>query len=176
MEDNVGLSTPWVEFYKKVDFLFKDDPEVRVEYDERMHFGVKELKLYVENEEKAFALSKLLPAEKTFGNMKMKITVLPANHEDSLPELFEKAFRGNPALSYIQNVELFETPVSYIVFKNRVVQYFADNLGDANGNRSTLYQDIANDVFESRNGIFFCTDVPGTNGIGSLGKPRGDWP
>lgn len=43
---------------------------------------------------------------------------------------------------------------------NKVVQYFNDDLGDAHGVCSTLYQEIAKDVFGEHEGIFFCTNLP----------------
>ena len=61
----------------------------------------------------------------------------------------------------------------YIVFKNKVVQYFNDDLKDVNGFCSTLYQKIAKDIF-AENGCetaCYCTDVSE-----NLGKPLGEWP
>lgn len=40
-----------------------------------------------------------------------------------------------------------------------VVQYFNDNIGDINGNCSTLYEIIARDIFPNVNGIYFCTEA-----------------
>jgi len=53
---------------------------------------------------------------------------------------------------------LFNNPVDYVVFRNEVVQFFNDEMGDPNGLKSTLYQDIAKDVFADKDGIFFCTE------------------
>jgi hypothetical protein len=62
---------------------------------------------------------------------------------------------------------------TYVIFKNCVVQFFNDNLNDAFGNVSTLYQDIAPAVFENTPiGVHYCTDVE----RGNLGKPLGEWP
>jgi len=44
-------------------------------------------------------------------------------------------------------------------------------LNDIYGNTSTLYQDIAAEVFEDQPGIFYCTDIEG-----KVGKPLGEWP
>lgn len=53
---------------------------------------------------------------------------------------------------------IFSNPITYIVFKNKVVQFWNDDLSDIYGNRSTLYQDIAKEIFGESSGIFFCTD------------------
>lgn len=45
-----------------------------------------------------------------------------------------------------------------MLFKKEVVQYFTDNLGDYNGYRSTLYENIARDIFGDIVGVFFCTN------------------
>ena len=106
----------------------------------------------------------------------MKITVIPANNanEDKLT-LISKAFEGNPAFSDIVSTELFNKPISYVLFRKEVVQYFNDDLSDAHGICSTLYQDLAKEVFGESEGIFFCTEVsPMDEGI--VGKPLGEWP
>lgn len=163
------LSAPWVEFYRELEALFAQDPEVKVVYEEENN----EVKLFVETARKADALTQLLPAEKTFGNVTMKITVVPANNlEVSKADLIAEAFDGNPALSYVQHVNAVVGAFDYAVFQNKVVQFFDDNLSDINGNKSTLYENIAKDVFGSDIGVFFCTEA----GSNELVKPLGEWP
>ena len=163
------LSSPWVEFYRKIDALFAQDPEVKVVYEEEAN----EVKLFVENARKADALTKLLPVERTFGNVTLNITVIPANSDKvTKADLIADAFDGNPALSYIQHVDAVIGSFDYAVFENKVVQFFDDNLADINGNKSTLYEDIAKDVFGNDIGVFFCTEA----GSRELAKPLGEWP
>lgn len=151
------LSSPWVTYYNEIKALFGEDPDIRVEYDE----DENEVKLFVEDQEKADALSQLLPPAKAFGNVVMKITVIPANRlKESQSVLFEKAFKGNPAFSYMASAEsIYCNPITYVVFKNKVVQFWNDNLGDINGNMSTLYQNIASDILGETTNVFFCTDT-----------------
>lgn len=155
MNEKVNLSSPWILFFREIEALFKEDPAVKVDYDE----DTKNIKLYVEGAEKADALAQLLPAERTFGNVTVKVAVIPANlGEPSKLQLFQKAFEGNPALAYIhKSGGIFD--FDYVVFKAKVVQYESDNTGDVNGMTSTLYQDIAKDIFEDVPGIFFCTEL-----------------
>lgn len=162
MNAKIKLSPPWVTFYREIDALFKDDPEVKVGYDEDSDV----IKLYVDNPEKAHALTKLLPVEKIFGNITIGIQVIPANGSvTSTADLFRQAFEGNPALSYVGTAAgPFADQLEYIVFRNRVVQFFNDDIGDINGMETTLYQEIAKDVFEDVPGIFFCTDAEGNPG------------
>lgn len=154
--ENLKLSAPWDIYATKITKLFEKDDDVTVVFDDGED---KVIKVFVEKQEKADALAKLLPPAKTFGNVVVKVTVIPANEEDEAPfELFRKAFEGNGALSYMSSTSApFE--FNYVVFKKEVVQYYADNMSDPNGIYSTLYQDIANEVFEKHLGIYFATDV-----------------
>ena len=156
MNEKVNLSSPWILFFREIEALFKEDPAVKVDYDE----DAKTIKLYVEGAEKADSLAQLLPAERTFGNVTVKVAVIPANlGEPSKLQLFQKAFEGNPALAFIQGGSRGVFDFNYVVFKSKVVQFKSDDIGDVNGMTSTLYQDIAKDVFEDAPGIYFCTEI-----------------
>ena len=169
--ENLKIVSPWVNYYREIEALFKKDPAVKVVYDE----DENEIVLYVQGTDKAQALSKLFPAEKTFGNVTLKITVIPANvFTGNKLDLFREAFDGNDAVEEILTIQMpfSSNDISYIIFKNEVVQYFNDDLGDAHGLRSTLYEDLAAEIFEDREGIYFSTE-PGDD---SLRKPLGEWP
>lgn len=156
----VKLSAPWDEFYSEVNELFKYDDEVRVVFFEEQ----KTIKLFVDNPAKAEALQKLLPQKKEWGKVVLLIEVIPSNKEKKTEltrSIWSVAFTGNTAVSFIYTIDgIFNNPLTYVVFVNEVVQYFNDNLGDINGNRSTLYEDIARDVFGHVDATFFCTDTP----------------
>ena len=155
MSKEMKLSPPWVKYFKELKALFEFDPHVSVTFDEDEYV----IKVYVEGAVKAEALTEILPMEKEFGNVVVKIEVIPANlSADNPAELFKAAFEGNPVFAYaISPVGVFNA-FKYIVFKPEVVQFYNDDLGDVNGNCTTLYQDIAKDVFKDFNGVYFCTD------------------
>lgn len=175
------LSAPWVIFYREVAAMFKYDPQVHVIYDE----AENEIRLYVDDAKKALALSALLPHSKVFGSVELHISIIPANCKAgtvlgnvSNQELFETAFEGNGAFSFARTISgILTNNLTYVVFRNRVVQYFSDDLGDIYGQCSTLYQEIAKHIFTEQEGVFFCTDVeqPVTH-IEGLGSPLGEWP
>lgn len=166
--ENTKLSPPWITFVNEVKALFGEDPDIKITYSEEDYM----LKLFVDGTDKADALTKLFPGKKEFGNVILKIEVIPANSEDISGErLFKKAFSGNPIM---KNVMTFDSPfgkVTYAVFEKKVVQFFNDQMDDINGNKSTLFQDIAKDVFGADLGVFFCTEADE-----ELTKPLGDWP
>lgn len=155
------LSPPWTKFYKELEALFKDDPGIKMTFKEAENGSGYKIKLYVEGANKAEALSELLPKLKQFGNVTVSIEVIPANlNKEDIIQLYRAAFEGNPAFSYAEAVTGISVPnFNYIVFEPEVVQFFNDDLGDINGYCSTLYQEIAKDVFVERPGVHFCTDL-----------------
>lgn len=155
----IKKSAPWVTYYREVDELFKKDEEVFVVLDGEN----TELKIYVNNQSKASAIQYLMPTEKEFGNVILKIEVIPANgmkirnvDETNILDIVCDAFRENDAVYTVTGVRsMFD--LIYVIFRKEVVQYFDDNLGDINGNCSTLYEVIARDVFRDV-GVKYCTD------------------
>lgn len=159
----IKMSSPWVVFYREINEMFKYDKQVHVVYDE----DENHIKLYVDDDYKAEALSYLLPEEKCFGNVTLTISVIPANIDKDMSlvgvnraDLLEIALTDNGAFSFSKTIHgIFTNNLTYIVFKNKVVQYFVDDLSDIYGQCSTLYQEIAKDVFGEIEGVFFCTDI-----------------
>jgi hypothetical protein len=154
-----GVSSPWVCELRKYEMLFGQDKDIKIEFNN----NEPSIKMYIDSQDKYEALSKLLPIEKQFGNVIMKIHLIPMNNVQlSKLDLFRRAFADNPVVTDFISIpkEMTESTndFEYVVFKKEVVQYHDDSLGDPHGNRSTLYQDIANEVFENREGIYFCTD------------------
>lgn len=156
MKEVVKLSPPWITYYRELEQLFDGDAEVTVKFDEDR----KAIKLYVDNTDKADALTKLLKPYQEFGNVTVSIEVYPSNMEEKTQlELFETAFKGNVNLSKIKTVtDIFGDKIHYVAFRPLVAQFFDDDIGDINGNKSMLYKDIADNVFKEHDGIFFCTD------------------
>lgn len=160
----LNMSAPWIIYYKKLDAFFKEDPDVTVLYDEEKN----EVKLYINDSEKYTALSELLPVEKEFGNVTLKTTLIPANGASfrvgSSISTIQAALKNNPIVNRIEIVGgLFGYELNYVLFRNCVVQYFTDNLRDYHGYSSTLYEDIARDIFNDYVGVFFCTDTKENN-------------
>jgi hypothetical protein len=156
---NLKKVSPWVEYYRKLVALFKKDPDIRIIYDE----GINVIKMYINGQDKYEALNQLLPSEKKFGNVTLKIELIPCNDlKLSRTDLFRRAFSGNPVVTDVisigQEIIGSTNDFNYVVFEKEVVQYYDDSLGDPHGNRSTLYQEIAKEVFGEQDGIYFCTD------------------
>jgi len=172
------LSPPWVIFYREVAALFKYDAEVHVVYDE----AENHIKLYVDDPDKAEALTRLMPTSKSFGNITVKISVVPANASEidlsaaSVEELFDVAFDGNGAYAFSKSITGIYAPnLTYIVWRKQVVQYWTDDLGDYYGQTSTLYQNIAKDIFGETEGVFFSTDIEDPV-FENINSPLGEWP
>lgn len=160
------LSSPWVEYYRKINALFARDPDIRIVFDEEE----PKLMIYVYNDRKARAMDALIGTEKVFGNVTLKIEVIPANNKVEFlstttgytktekKNLAGALFQGNSAVKSIHDIEnYFEGAVTYIIFEKEVVQYFDDNLGSYYGLKSTLYEDIAKVVLSPVAGVYYCT-------------------
>ena len=170
MKEKLKLAAPWTTYYREMKALFGDDKQIKVIFDE----DDAAIKLYVDNAAKAEALTKMLPIEKTFGNVKVAISVIPANGLAATEDAFNiaNAFANNPILDHVTDIDgVLGFSITYISFVNKVVQFFNDDLSDEFGFKSTLYEDIARDIFGDVNGVAFCT-APEKK----LGKPLGEWP
>lgn len=155
-KEKTGLASPWYTYFHEVQELFRRDPDVRVEVEDDDK-GL-EIKLFVENPTKAEALTELLPPERDFGGVKVRTTVIPANNLNKpAAALFEQAFEGNPVFSETIVIEgVYTNPITYVVFEDEIAQFYNDNLGDPHGNVSTLYQELAKDIFDLE-GVSYCT-------------------
>ena len=172
------MSPPWITFINEMEALFDGDPQIACNVDTTA--DGPSITLATNNGDKGAALLKLLPVEKKFGNVTLTIGIdgpISNRAFTSTKELFETAFAGNPAFAYCvapteEGAWFFE--FVYVVFKNCVVQFFNDNLDDAHGVVSTLYQNIAKDIFGNEGyltSVHYCTDVER-----KLGMPLGEWP
>jgi len=177
-EPRLKILPPWTIVTRKLEALFDGDPQIAFNVDySGMHPSVI---LSCNNGDKVAALQRILPAEIEFGNVKMEIVVdgTPSNIAfTSKVDLFNAAFKGNPAYAYstCPCEDGYQWICStYVVFKNCVVQFAADNLNDCHGIISTLYQNIAEELLtgEATMGVFYNTDVERAN----LGMPLGEWP
>lgn len=163
--ENFNLASPWVIYYNELKTMFESDEEVNVKM-ECINDGNYVIKLFVEDNNKADALFKILDREKNFGNVTVNIEVIPANPVSSMgvSELFEVAFNGNCAL---YDIVEHETPLgtfNYVVFDKEVVQYHNDDISDLHGVKSTLYQEIAKDIFDKNLSVYYCTSVDDEEG------------
>lgn len=169
------LSPPWITYIHEVEALFDGDPQIAC----NINYQEPSITLACNNGDKVAALQRILPNEVKMGNITLKVVVdgTPSNIAFiSKSNIFETAFEGNPAFAYtVAPVEDGYNWIDYvyIVFKNCVVQFFNDNLNDAHGVVSTLYQDIAADVLNC-DGVFYCTDVE--HGVLGGFKATGKWP
>lgn len=151
---DVSILSPWNCFYKEVECLFEDDPEVKVVIED------KHVKLYVSTADKAEALEEILPTEKVFGNVVVKITVYPPNFSNmSDAEIYEKAFSGNNKFVYVKVDEgdLGRPSRTYVCFSRMAAQYYSDNLKDVNRNTNLLVEDLVRRIVDETAETSFCT-------------------
>ena len=156
----VKLSAPWQTYYKELSLLFEHDDEVCIVYDTDDQI----INIYVDNAVKAEAMAAALPAVKQFGSVELEINIVPSNRVNRLKASkgkgFVDLFKDNSIVDDVVVIDgIMSNPITYVIFKKEVVQYFNDDLSDAHGMCTTLYQDIAKRVFEDHEGVFFCTNT-----------------
>ena len=166
------VSPPWITHLNMIKELFGSDPDIIVDYDDEEHNII----MTINNGDKNAAIQKLLPHKIWYGNVEVNIVFEGPLSDLAFPtneDLFNIAFDRNPALSYVKAIYGPICCFTYVVFKNCVVQFFNDNLNDIHGNVSTLYEDIAADLFEEADlhGVAYCTDIET-----GVGVPLGEWP
>lgn len=156
MEAKTKFSSPWMLYYRRVEQLFAEDPHVEVTFNNDTY----ELKLVVSGQRKAKAIAQILPKSRKFGNIEVHTRVLCEEDKDSDSErVLRDAFEDNDAVSRIESFTLCGDQINYVVFEPWVVQYFSDNIGGIDGVTSTIYEEIAKDLFgETVKGTFFCTE------------------
>lgn len=161
----IDLSPPWAIHYNELKAMFGGDKIANVIYDP----DNKKIKLYVRDNTQAEALELILKTELEGG---WKVEIIPGNCSystmiettldsplDAIKKAFDYTFYGSAVMCYTELVSgLFSNDLLYIVFRPEVVQYYNDSLGDIHGLCSTLYQDIAKDIFKPMDGVFYCTD------------------
>ena len=170
----INLAAPWDKYYNKMMAFFAEDSDVTILYDSE----AKNIKVLVQDPAEAEALMHLLNSEVDFGGVKLLITVVPANettgdikkffsglsNEENYTTLYQRSLMYNNLYAYTKTIEnIMGFNAVFIVFKKQVVQYYNDNLGDLNGMKSTLAENIARDIFVPHNGVFFCTDTDDVN-------------
>jgi len=156
-QNKLKLSAPWYIYVRELRVLFGKDPGINIVFDE----DNLEVKLYVEDPEKAEAISQLLPCEQIFGAVSLKISVVPGNNLTGAGRaaLYSTAFKGNPIFSHCSEFQgLYNQPITHVVFKKEIAQYFSDDLGTEQGITSVLYQDVARDLI-GLDGVCFSTEV-----------------
>ena len=152
--ENVKLSAPWNEYINQLKALFEHDEDIDVSDEAEQNVII-----LVKSEDKYEALTHLIPTEKKFGNVSLHITIVPTNLGEKDPRYYlKKLFKGNEEVNRMIDVEVGTNVMTFIEFKKNVVQYYNDNLGDLHGNKTTVMEQIAKEVFEEINGVNFCTD------------------
>lgn len=152
----VNLSPPWVTFYRKIQTLLKQDPDVFTLFDQEEMI----IKVYTADQQKAEALEHLLVKSAAFGSVTVNVQIIPGNGlpAERTGDIYEAAFSGNGAFYETKEITIpFAGKLRYVVWTWEVAQFYNDNLADVNGNMTMLYEQVARDVLIEEPGVFHCT-------------------
>ena len=157
-EEALGISSPWMTYYKKLVALFGDDPELEVSWKEEGE--EKSVIIASTNTFKIMALEKLLDPKITFGNIILTIKCLVKDgSEESVSAIFKTAFAGNPHISKVIDQETMGCiEQTFVLFKPEVIQFFNDDITDYHGNWNGLSEDIMRDVINANLRVNIGTD------------------
>ena len=177
-EVRLKILPPWTITIRELEALFDGDPQIAFNCDFSGEHPT--VVMSCNNGDKVAALLQILPEEINFGNVSLRVMVdgTPSNKAfTSKVELFDTAFKGNPAYAYSTcpaEDGYMWIGTTYVVFNNCVVQFAADNLNDCHGIISTLYEIIATELLTgpATTGVFFNTNVERAG----LGMSLGEWP
>lgn len=158
----VGLESPWCNFYKKVWNVLTRDPELKVTDLVETGSGDYEFNVESSNAEKIIALSKIIKNNVEFGNVSVSIKFLVTNAEnDEEPTIedYQTAFEGNELFCEIQETSLYD----FVIFNRDIISFYDDNLCDYCLNTHMIAADMAREISNEVSGISFCTLAAGDN-------------
>lgn len=155
------ISAPWYTFVRELTAMFVKDNDITIKYDEENQI----VNIDVSKYKKAVALSKILPKTKSWGNVELKICINYKSNLDTMEDIVKHAFENNPAFKYVYSFKTDTNPITYVICEKEVVQYWNDDLHDPHGVTSTLYENIARNIFDDKNGLVFSTDSDAINRV-----------
>lgn len=160
--NKVGLSSPWVSYFKEVYNVFRHDEQVIVDKEiTEEGNGVYSFKIVSGNIEKVAALKKILKTEIPFGNITLRIDIdfIAADDEEVTAEDWQAAFDGNP---YFKQIVEEPTPAStkaFAVFDRKILTYFNDDISDYCCNRHIIVADAVRDIVKDAGNVSPCTEA-----------------
>lgn len=159
----IKISPPWYTYWNMVNSLFEKDEEVTVGQIDKLEDGVTYgFTIEVRSHDKWAALKEILPEQKTFGKVALKIDIIDKDetHGKSVAGLFKKAFKDNPIVDEVLELEdHVHSKHTFVMFAPEVFQFYNDNMMDLNGNWTGIAEQMAKEVFEdfANIGVHFCT-------------------
>ena len=182
----INILPPWSVYIKKLEALF--DPDKEIAFNVNWSGENPNVTLATNNPDKAAALAQLLPDEKTFGNVTLTIGIDCFTVSNlafpTAKELFETAFKDNPVFAYcVAPVQegYWYIDLVFVCFAREICQIFTDNMQSPFGVTTTIYQDIAKEIFEdmpyaNKGLISYCTAIEDeVNNSTKLGTSAGTW-
>jgi len=164
-ETKVGLSSPWITYYRKLNALFGADPDLEVNYNDEK----KTISIESTNTFKLMALEKILKPTVTFGNITVTVECLVKNGEEpSTAALFRTAFSGNPHFSDVIDKKVIAVDETFLLFKKEVIQFFNDDTSDYFSNWNGLAEDILRSAMNDDIRVNIGTDITAATDLDSI--------
>ena len=143
---------PWYDYVKKVELFFKKDPDIYIEFNCASYV----LDIYTNNQFKAAALQYLLPTYVNFETAEIDININNTSDEKAYNSEYMTPYghlsqlaQDNPIFVSVNLNEFIN--ITEVIFSAEIIQY-----GE---NKSTLYEDIARELFCPNNDIQYYTET-----------------
>ena len=158
-ETNVGLSSPWEIYRKRVYNIFSKDPEVEVQaISGEVVDGVFSFTISSVNSSKLAAIKKILKNDIPMGNITVHIDFEDLSDGAPTVEDFEIAFDGNSLFDEIYTAEIpGGAEIYYAIFNREIISYFSDDLTDYCGRAHEIAADIIRDITIESPEVSICT-------------------
>lgn len=151
------LSPPWTTYWREIQGLFLNDPQITVKELEKAEDGYS-FNIYVDDQAKYEALAAILKPVKEFGNVKVTIQIIPADASLKAPEIapsvedylefFATAFKDT---GRVVGTQIVTTPtgtkIGYVITDAGIYQFFNDDLTTLYGWKTMTIEDMFRDVF-----------------------------
>lgn len=166
------LSPPWDAYWRELNGLFMNDPQITVKPIEKADGGYS-IKIYVDDQAKYEALATILKSEKKFGNVTLEIQIIPADTTLKAPEItpsveeylkyFETAFKDTGRVVGTQVVVTpTGTKIGYVITEAGIYQFFNDDLTTLYGWTTLTIEQLFRDVFSYNLGssaIYYSSEI-----------------
>lgn len=141
---------PWYDYVKKIELFFKKDPDIYIEFNCASYV----LDIYTNNQFKAAALQYFLPTCVDFETVEIDININSLINEKTYNPEYITPYGHLSLLA--QDNPIFVS-VNLNDFTNIVEVIFSATIIHYGENKSTLYENIAREIFHPDNTIIYTT-------------------
>lgn len=180
-ELNVQLSAPIHTYAKKINALFKNDPEIYVSSAEEIEKGCGQYNMVIKttNFFKAAVLKLMMRDKVKFGKLTLNIIVdddVIVHTPETIIKQLNILFEGNSIFS--QAIDSIDEGLGkhkyFCLFQPKILQFFNDDLSDYYQNWNGMPHQVAKEIFKKGFKINYCVERNGDELIPDTPDPHAE--